>query len=357
MFVYLFTFAVSIIFFNMALSSKHIFMKYVLIILSALPPILLAGLRNEDIGADMQGYGSNFFYLAKSVYSWKEFLLYSKNEIGYAALNYICSRFSDDIHFFLIVHQTIVMTLVIMTALKQKNRQASLFILAFYFLFLYNTSLSMMRQIISVGFILYGTALLIEGKKIKFVLFVIIAQLFHNSGIIALAIPVLYWIVKKYENRQYLVYLSIIAFVALFFAFFKTLLGSVILTVTDKYENYLIQTGYKAHKIDIVVFVVLFVSTFITGKKYITICNQVRAFIALSLGLYMLGSLFETANRMVYNIVAPLWILLSAVYVYKRDNFRTQIISIILLFVMYAYRASDSYLMTIPYKSEILGIN
>lgn len=357
MFIYFFVFIISLWLFYLSCTSRGKILKVFCVILSALPPILLAGLRDEDVGADMQGYGSSLFYYSSTFSSFEDFLSYNIDEVGYAFLNYFCSHVSKSINFFLTVHQTIVLSFVIFTALRQKDKLTSVFILGFYYLFLYNTSLSMMRQIISVACILYGTSFLLDGKKYYFLICVIIAQLFHNSSFIALGIPFLLFMVQKMGNKQYIVYLCIIVFVFLVFAFFKTSLGSIILSISEKYESYLAQTGFKTHKIDILIFSMMLLLTFFTNRKIIIVCHQIRAFIILSIGILLLGSLFETANRLVYNIITPVWILMPALFVNRNANVRNAFLTAILLLTMYIYKANDSYTMTIPYKSTILGIN
>lgn len=81
---------------------------------------------------------------------------------------------------------------LLISTIKKYSLNYSLSVLIFICLFYY-TSLSVIRQALSVAICFYGYKFVVDRKFIKYLITIVIAALVHPSAIIALAI---YWIVK-----------------------------------------------------------------------------------------------------------------------------------------------------------------
>lgn len=318
-------------------------------------PTMFAALRSINIGNDLAGYGISEFANAVLQPNILTYFGESRNEPGYLVLNYVCARVTDDIHFFLGVHHFILVSFVVLTTEKSRDNSTAYFIFLFYLFFMYTFTLSGLRQAVSIFALLYATVFLLERRLIPYFLLVVFAQSFHSSSIIALIVPVMYFACKKFNSK--FVYIGIVAFVILAFMFFRSSWGGIILTVSDKYQKYLGQTTYTSHKADLVLYGGMFVLTFLFKLKNSEKLMWVRTNLVLCLGFVLLGSIFETANRVVYNLYATSWILYLSLFdrVYTRKCVYNIVVGLIVM--RFVYLALKGYLVgVIPYESDVLGI-
>lgn len=351
--IYLVTFFISTYLYSRSRKNEQT-INVILQCLSIMLPVLLAGLRIENLGQDMEVYGIPIFYNSISSHSFFDFINENFIEFGYSGLNYICSHISSDIHFFLCVHSFLVLLPIYLTANKF-NKRTSIFILAFFYLSYYNSSFSMMRQSIAISWIIYGTTFLKEStpKKFVFVLAVAFAQLFHSSSILAVVIPLLLYLTDKLQGKMYVLYGLIIGFVLICFMFFYSDLGTYAIIVSSKYEGYFEQSGFNTHKVDLVIYIVIFIMTYAIKAPNSIMYKYVRVFSFLVIGVILLGSLFETANRLVYNISAPIWLYGSTMSVYAKSNKLIARIMLGLCLFSYIYSVYyiNNYQGTVPYES------
>lgn len=363
MFIYLFVFIVFLFFCIISYNAKfNTFGRFLFQAVAIFILVFFSASRDVSVGKDITGaYGVTKFNEASNALSLSSYLNQEEGtgiEIGYLVLNYACACISDDIGFFLGALTFLVVVPIILSANKLRVNQA-LFLLFFFCLLQYNLSLSMLRQSVSVSWIMYGTTFLMSGRnKWLFFFCVAFAFTFHSTSLIAIVIPLLMWITKRMENVIFIVYAGIVLVIYGIYLFFRTSLGMVILMVSDKYDNYLNQTGYSFHKVDFVLYIGMLVLSFLPGRKVRPAVNYVRVFLVMALGFIMLGSLFETANRLVLNFYAPIWLFTSSIFVSRKmNNLYLYGCAVFILFAfVYFSLMPDGYAGTIPYSSKILGI-
>lgn len=220
MFIYLFVFSISIVLIYMAEHSNKKDYKF-LIFIALIIPCILSGLRSNSIGTDTSWYPLQIFNASQSSNNLINFfdmvifdspqlgLLYkvSSFEFGFDILVYIIQHITNNFQVLLFIIQLLINCLIYCGIKKYKfireNKMIWLSMLMFYFLF-YNLSLNMIRQMIAIAFIFYGISSLINDNKkkiLKCIISVILAFLFHKSGLFGIIIIAGYYFYKFLSKR------------------------------------------------------------------------------------------------------------------------------------------------------------
>lgn len=220
MIVYILTFALSLIGVRMAdlwYDDTRKFISYS--ILAVMPPILIAGLRDYSVGFDVEVYVTIFNGIANNGQNLIEFLeSYPAIEVGYLFLTFVVAQLTDQYFVLLfLVHILIIIPLYV-TAMKWREYLSpTLFMFVFYMIF-FQESLSIVRQSLSMSFSILGFTLFLEKKHIHFVVCMIIAYLFHQTAIIALSFPIVYYVVDRYSFREtYKIYVVLVLLIVMLF--------------------------------------------------------------------------------------------------------------------------------------------
>ena len=177
--VYFFVFIV-IAFFGLIneLTSKLTYSKYYnLLTITILT--LVSGLRHYEVGADSPMYVEIFEFLSNNY-----LINYLELERGYNLLNILISQFISDRQLFVFI-MSLFTTLPICIFIAKKNKkQAWLGYVLFVGLGHWIGSMYLMRQWCAISICLLALYFLKNKKKIKCLLTVIIAILFHYSAVI-----------------------------------------------------------------------------------------------------------------------------------------------------------------------------
>ena len=143
---------------------------FILCTLSTAFPVVLAGAREFTVGTDIATYGNYVFQAAYRARRLRYYLRTQREiEPLYKALAFAVSRFTNNPHWFYFM-TALIICLFTMAGLWYYRRWSS----------------------ITLGW---------EKKYIWFGLFSVIAVMFHVTGIIALALPVIYLFMKKIPPR------------------------------------------------------------------------------------------------------------------------------------------------------------
>lgn len=197
---------------------------------------VIIAFRHEDIGNDTSTYLSFFSSICNSVEISTRF------EIGYVFLNKVISLFTDDPHIFLIILSSLTMfftSLFIWKYSENKTLSAILFFFVYFTIYI-----SALRWSIAITFLLYAYQSLKKDRKFTFLLYVLIATLFHTTSIYFLII-----IVGKYIkfNKMYFSLVFLLTFLISVSGVLNYILQFF---VGDYYINYLlgdrVQSGYLA---------------------------------------------------------------------------------------------------------------
>ncbi|MBY6839005.1 EpsG family protein [Clostridium botulinum] len=196
------------------LSKKKI--TYTIIISIALIiPCILAGMRADTIGTDVQVYvrpmfeaacSSNSFLQYKNT-AWMTSWTYryvNEVEIGFSLFVYIIAKIFRNINILLMgIEMLIIVPFYKGISYFKKEFPIWLCMLSFY-LINYNVTLNMMRQWIAMAFLFYGFKYVVEKNIYKFIIIVLIAMSFHKTAIIGIIFYLLYEFIysKKKESME-----------------------------------------------------------------------------------------------------------------------------------------------------------
>lgn len=196
--IYLLVFSCAILFFWMSrqtysnISSRgNMFLRKIFLCVGVLLPCLLAGLRANSVGIDVEVYIVPHMRAACSPNVHSLFDCFEALDMApeylYMLLVYFCSRFTADEGFLLFMIQFFTIVPLALAAWKLRDRISVPLAMGTYLFCFYNNTLNMMRQSIACAFILLGAVCYLDnGVKLnkKSIACFVIACLFHKTGII-----------------------------------------------------------------------------------------------------------------------------------------------------------------------------
>lgn len=209
MLIYLSVFLISIFFFRLAEKNKTNKYNKIFSFLGILIPSILAGGRASSVGTDVRVYGQRFYTYAYLSDSFTDLVRYMTSigenaDIGFHFLNFIISRVFEDYHFGLFFYSIIVITCFYLANVnfsELHGGSVAFRMLLFYFI-LFNTFLNMIRQSIAIALCFLAISFLIKNNNKAFVILSILAVLFHNSGIIVVAVYFCFCLYKNKNNNS-----------------------------------------------------------------------------------------------------------------------------------------------------------
>ena len=184
--MYIITFGISLLFIYM--SEKKNYCKQLFIILGLLVPSILAGVRDYSVGTDVLLYGNGWFERAVQF------------GVGYAFINFIISRFTNNTHVFYFLYELLQLTILYYVLKRYKDKISITFAFAIYYFCYFNLSLNLLRQIMALLLVLYSYRYVEDKKIIKFIVTIFIATLVHSSAIVGI---VLFPIKVAVDNKQW----------------------------------------------------------------------------------------------------------------------------------------------------------
>lgn len=207
--IYVVIFGISVLVFKLAdyiKKEKRIYFDMIAILILC----LLAGFRSATVGTDTSGYIQPMIKGAIATDNIKDFFKYSwitgytrrtvdDYEIGYTFIVYLLSHTFKSI----VITQALLEFLIIFPiyyALRLKDDVPIWFGMFVFMSLFYNGSFNLIRQTIAMAFIFLAVAYWIKDNKKKYILFIIVAILFHKSGLIGIIITFLYDYVER-EKR------------------------------------------------------------------------------------------------------------------------------------------------------------
>ncbi len=367
---YLITFSLSFISYKCALLRVSKYLRIFCLLMCVLIPSFLAGFRDDTIGWDWRGYGSTIWDLSTHIDNFYHLLsYYPAIEPGYKLINYAVAFISRDFHVFYFFHQLLLVSIAVTIAFMNRKYRYSETILLFYLLFLFNPSMTMLRQAVAMMISFFAFAMWDRHNNKCSYVFSAIACLFHFSAFVAFLIYVISnckRFLKKYSPVLLLVF--IIVMILLFMGsisvndfFSQTLKKMIDLNfVSAHYTGYIDQSDtVSVHKTDVLFQACLILMILCLPKKNRNkdTCSQI-VFLAMSaIVLNMFGSVTDIAFRLAYYFIPPIAIYIPRVSTIDKENQRTCLIFVLLLSLrLFYFSISNGAENTVPYCSHILGI-
>lgn len=210
--IYLIVFSISSIFLYLSEKKKKRTELIILEFIGITLIILLAGLRNTNIGTDINVYVKPMYEYALSTKDIKKYFGYAINgrkiseyEIGFTLIVFIFSKIFKNINILLLIISalTIVPIFIGMKKYECIKGEHWLAMLVFDMMF-FNISLNAMRQYIGIAFAFLSISMLLNKKSIiKCIGYFIIGCLFHKSIVLELFLIIIYFYTssKKVGNK------------------------------------------------------------------------------------------------------------------------------------------------------------
>lgn len=347
--VYALTFAASLLFLHLSQRKKNRKIRWLFIVLAALGPILLAGLRADSVGMDTEIYVSRPMKWARGASGINTFFRYFDDEFLFYSFVYLFTKlFNSQAIILLAIHLIIISNWLFFLFQSKKIFNISIcFGYAIALFYLYNQSLTVMRQSIAVSLTLSSLIFLTKKKYIKFAILTTASIMIHTSSIIvAILILFFYWL---FNNGQHIInekkktLLGLIIFSAAFIPV-TTYISFFSVYFDKKYSDRILQYGTNSGGVLTLIFIACF-SVFpliICYKKkirlepfmYLPLFSFIFQFagryaiyltrLAIPFSAILMVSLpYSIRNRSLQLAVASFFILYWIIAIYIRNDWQT----------------------------------
>ena len=371
MLIYLVCFASSAFFAFLAQKAKNKFLFVFLSIVSILITTILAGLRDVSIGIDTKNYYYGSWLRAMNSTSLSDFFrryfLFSndRTEVLSILLIGVTARLTGDFQMFLFLEHLIIISCLYIGAFRlQKHADPVFVLLCFYFLY-YNHSLNITRQYISMAILFAAFADLEKRKYLRYLIFTLVAFLFHNTGILGLLPFIVYrvlypskWMKNVSLIRKMLVISAILSLFVLFVPAVRLLVEWGFLS-----RHYLVYLSDEEHAIPKIVILLLVAEAamiFFFRRGFIRSDEKGDFYVFSSVAflvLYQLALTISYGKRIASYFSMSNIITMGGIYKNRRLPFNRRFLHILILTAVvvywlffYVYKNSSQ---TIPY---VLGI-
>ena len=163
---------------------------------------LFAALRDYSVGADIMTHKTTYYDTALSTESIQEYLGQFNNEYAFSALVYMVAHVFGSYRVIMFILTFVPLSVLFYYGQKYYPKHMAL-LLAIYLMMFFNTSLNVIRQVMAISCIIPAFFSLQDGKKIRSLLLIAFAALFHISAIFMLIIYPIYYFSKKDKQKKY----------------------------------------------------------------------------------------------------------------------------------------------------------
>lgn len=343
MFIYLFIFIAStlLIYASEKTSSKQKATVFGLI--AVLLVSIVAGLRHYTIGTDIEVYVLPVFQIAKSYpYGLKEFLSINFNEIeaSFLALEYVGAKIFGTPSFVLFILSFLTNLFIFLGIKNFKSCPQWLQWFTYCFLY-YNISLNMMRQMLAMAVIFY---LFSKIEKLNFkniVVLLLLAYLFHRSSSVAIAMVLLYYLMKSKYGLTTVVQVVVMIVPFIVNAIFEFILRLGLIS-SDKYSVYLTLgegVGVDWYKVALVGFVLsIYIFYGLYTKDFsLGLSKFWRTMLFLIFVLLFTNSNYLTQRVSAYFSLFEIVLLPSLTVLVSSKHYGKQLITVVYMLALVVY--------------------
>ena len=233
--IYLFVSIYTLLFTWLALNTSNKTARKILIVISVVFPIIIAGFRFNN-GADYLQYKNLYDrFINYGVFSSSTST--KSIEIGFQWILRICSLFTTDSIYYFFLISLITIGLFYYGIWKESNN--ILFSITLFFISgIYLDTFNAVRQYLAVSIIFISVKYLINKEFVKYMIIVLIASLFHYSAIIMILVYPLF-------NIR-LSFLKVICLIGLMFSMGGILFSFIIDVMNKTRYGYLINSNFDA---------------------------------------------------------------------------------------------------------------
>lgn len=352
MFIYIFVFIISLLllYLGYKFENKSKALYRLFIACGILLPCILAGIRAINIGADTKGYVFHLFELSRKSTSINDFIITAKSwydisDYLYLFLNYFISHIFGSFKLFLfIVEFLIIFPIFKSLDMSKKTSKEVILGMALFYLFAYNPSFNIIRQIISISISILAFHYLFKNNNLKSFILIIAAMGFHKTSVISLLLYFIFILFKKLnDNRKKILKIILYSSLLVFIIFFKQIVSFLYSSGIYPHGLLFLQvysTSFDFSYID--TFTYLFV-LFIYFKNSDIISESIYSrdfysFLGISsILLLSLGWHIQYMERISYYLFYP-FLLYAIPKIYSSENKKNlnfYVIALIIYFIIY----------------------
>lgn len=229
--LYLCIAGVTVLLLHKSSNSENKFNQRMYLILALIITGLLAAFRGST-GSDSAMYRIAYESGGKGVFRWSEF------EPGFLMLIKIMRSLHFPYQAFFFVMQTITSVFIFKAIMNEKENINVPVAVLIYMTDLYLTSFNMMRQAVAVAMGLYAFSAYCKGKRIRSIILICFATLFHKSALICFIIV---FAKPFFENKYAQIIMGCVFVITLFLVFNRPLFGKLVEIITGSvyYASYI----------------------------------------------------------------------------------------------------------------------
>lgn len=350
--IYIVTFLLSLLFIKLSIvtKKKNKIISIILEIIAILLPCLLAALRDYSIGTDIRIYANNLFENSKK---FSDFWLYYKSnyvvvDFLYLLVTFICGKLSSDIGLLFFVLEALVI-IPIYIALKNRFGSSNSLILGMFlfFMFFYNQSYNLIRQGVSISFIILGLSFLEKQEKKPFWICLAIAYLFHSSALIFIIFYLLYLFIntKKINHKVKFIF-EVMIVVGGIMAIpllpkIVNIVGDLGIIRPEKELLYIknVRLNYRFNYYYTLTYIFVFLVILIMNKRFKEKESNSTYYLfsaILSIILLQFDSVISNAGRIGYYMFYPLVITILPYIIYKEKMTKNLLILLLVVICFFA---------------------
>lgn len=297
---------------------------------------LLLALRAETIGVDTANYLSKFTY--SQTVSWSEWMSSRTSEHGFAILTKLIAVFTKSKQLYL----TLIATIIVLPVAYLYSRESEgplLTMCLFLILPVFGMFFTGFRQSIAIGMTVPAYYCVRDRKKIRFVLIVLAAMLFHQSAFIMLLLYPVYHMRLTRKNLIWLVPLLV-----LFYLFSDRIFLLISNLLISLYEDRYFEMEATGAYVMLLLFILLLVFSYIFIDEDEADADMIglRNILVLSVMLQTFTTVSTLAMRMNYYFLLFLPLLIpKVIWRAKGKNALTCQIANAVMFAYFLYYFLD----------------
>jgi hypothetical protein len=288
------------------------FRSKILTAIALLLPSILAGLRDYSIGGDISAYGNYWFRMSRYATKYIPFITDAHDYsigYGYATLNFIVSRFTDNSHWFYFILCLFELVVLFLALIPFKDQIRVPYAFLIYFLLYYNDSLNNMRQFPAILILMVSYQFICRRKIVPFIITVLLAMTFHATAIIGFLLYPLSWVAEG-RFKKYILWLVAIGTIVASMTLRVSLTFFARLGILEyrRYEHYLTdQDVIGGRFIRIILFLSIFIMFTLNKQKIINNGNGHKILINTlyyyaTISLLFTAALFTGASGFIIRI-------------------------------------------------------
>lgn len=177
---------------SQSVRTMNIFSQTVWILLIIIGPALAIGFRHHNVGADTLNYWVGYLSIGNTHSFVDAFETLGINRPVFFIFQYIIFKISNGNPTAFLIAMSVSTLFILVKALDKWILKISLPLALFVYYSIFGMQLlNQSRQLIALSIFLLATMYLIDKKKLKFIILIVIASLVHYSALIALILPLI----------------------------------------------------------------------------------------------------------------------------------------------------------------------